>query len=435
MVLIALSLVIAVGSPASALDVKVTGKAEVAGYWEITRAMAPSEEKAEKYYSTFIQIDPVFKIADGLSLVTRFEGLKRVVGREAIGSETTVGRNSANDENFAMKRGYISARILGGTLDAGYMGAGQTGTQFMDYDADVFRIKYTYSTGPLTVQVYTEKAEENSLGATTYSESDKDKYGIVPVYKWSAGEIGAQFQWYRNNDQEQAAATPYRSNYYLAAPWFKATYGPLYVEGEINYHFGKAAEYLDGTTQDKDYDSFNYYLMGKYTFGPAYVGAQIARVQGQDPSKGDEVNAAPAPASESAIIYQPTLVLWNDWTNRWSNQALGTTTGTFGNISNANAYYVNNAMLYQVMAGYKPIPKLSIDASFTMALADEKPAGYDSDKYGNEFDIKATYKIYDNLSYMLAFGYLWTGDYFKGTSPANEVGDDWLLMHRLTLNF
>ena len=67
--------------------------------------------------------------------------------------------------------------------------------------------------------------------------------------------------------------------------------------------------------------------------------------------------------------------------------------------------------------------------------ADKKPANYVSDKYGYEADVTATYKIYDNLSYMLGAGYLWTGDYFKGTSDANQVGNDYILLNQLTLNF
>jgi hypothetical protein len=54
---------------------------------------------------------------------------------------------------------------------------------------------------------------------------------------------------------------------------------------------------------------------------------------------------------------------------------------------------------------------------------------------GLEFDVTAKYKIYDNLTYMVGAGYLWTGDYFKGTNSANAVGNDYLLMNRLSLSF
>jgi hypothetical protein len=60
---------------------------------------------------------------------------------------------------------------------------------------------------------------------------------------------------------------------------------------------------------------------------------------------------------------------------------------------------------------------------------------FDSDKYGTELDITGSYKIYDNLTYMVGFGYLWVGDYFKGYDVNAKTRDNYLLTHRLTLNF
>jgi len=54
---------------------------------------------------------------------------------------------------------------------------------------------------------------------------------------------------------------------------------------------------------------------------------------------------------------------------------------------------------------------------------------------GIEFDVTAKYKIYDNLTYMVGAGYLWTGDYFKKGVSTAKVGNDYILMNRLTLSF
>jgi hypothetical protein len=93
--------------------------------------------------------------------------------------------------------------------------------------------------------------------------------------------------------------------------------------------------------------------------------------------------------------------------------------------------------MWQVFVGMKPVPKLDLKASFTMAQADKDGAatGWVSKDYGNELDITATYKIYDNLSYMIGFAYLWAGDYFKGTDSSKGVDNDYLLTHKLTLTF
>jgi len=74
-------------------------------------------------------------------------------------------------------------------------------------------------------------------------------------------------------------------------------------------------------------------------------------------------------------------------------------------------------------------------ASLSYASADKKPVGYVGGSYGWEIDVTGTYKITNNLSYMLGVGYLFTGDYFKGTASTGEVGDNYLLINKLTLTF
>ena len=91
-------------------------------------------------------------------------------------------------------------------------------------------------------------------------------------------------------------------------------------------------------------------------------------------------------------------------------------------------------MLYNVFAGFNPTPKINVEGAVSYMTVDKKPNAFDSDKLGWEADIKASYKIYDNLTYMVGAGYFWTGDYFKGSTNA-QTGNDYLLMNQLTLNF
>ena len=96
--------------------------------------------------------------------------------------------------------------------------------------------------------------------------------------------------------------------------------------------------------------------------------------------------------------------------------------------------YIDNVILGQLYAGYKPIPKMNIKASVTYAKADETVTGQD-DEYGTEVDVIASYKIFDNLEYMVGAAYFFAGDYFKGTTAAATIDDNYMLMHKLTLKF
>lgn len=52
-----------------------------------------------------------------------------------------------------------------------------------------------------------------------------------------------------------------------------------------------------------------------------------------------------------------------------------------------------------------------------------------------EVDLIATYRITNNLSYMLGGAYLFTGGYFKGMDATAKVSDNYLLINKLTLTF
>jgi hypothetical protein len=95
-----------------------------------------------------------------------------------------------------------------------------------------------------------------------------------------------------------------------------------------------------------------------------------------------------------------------------------------------------NAWFGQGRVGVKPIPGLDTMLSVSYAQADKKPTGFTGGTYGTEVDLTGTYKITNNLSYMLGFGYLSTGNYFKGKDKgSNKVDDDYMLMNKLTLTF
>ena len=104
----------------------------------------------------------------------------------------------------------------------------------------------------------------------------------------------------------------------------------------------------------------------------------------------------------------------NDDLNTWSGG-----TGKHNQPRRRHQQEAQRAARPGVRRFHSPTPKLNLGASVTWAKVNEKQTIVD-DKLGTEFDVTATYKIYDNLSYMVGAGYLLTGDYFKGTSPTRR---------------
>ena len=125
------------------------------------------------------------------------------------------------------------------------------------------------------------------------------------------------------------------------------------------------------------------------------------------------------------------MILWNYDLGRW-NGALGGQNG----VTTAGAYNSDNVLAWQIFAGIKPVPKLDVKASFTNASMEQNVVNNQLSKsIGNELDLSATYKIYDNLTYMVGFGYLWAGDAFKGSNAGATIDNDYLVTHKLTLSF
>lgn len=145
--------------------------------------------------------------------------------------------------------------------------------------------------------------------------------------------------------------------------------------------------------------------------------------------------------------WNPTLLLFNNQRQYWAGTIYG------NNLTNTSMNYISqqynlndtgmyNAWFFQGRVGFRPNDKLDIMASVSYAAADSKTLmgapDAASSEYGTEIDIVGTYKLTNNLSYMAGFGYLFTGDYFKGCEEAfgpAEVSDDYMLINKLTLTF
>ncbi len=96
---------------------------------------------------------------------------------------------------------------------------------------------------------------------------------------------------------------------------------------------------------------------------------------------------------------------------------------------------MTNAYFAQLRGGIRPVDKLDIMASVSYAIADKTPASYWVDReYGYEVDLTATYKITNNLSYMLGGGYWFVGDFYKGQT-SEDVNDNFMVINKLTLTF
>jgi hypothetical protein len=437
-------LVLAFSTTVFALDVKFSGEFYVAGMYldktslqKDTATTGPSTA----FYFQRLRVRTDFVVSPGLTLITRFDAMERAWGAARFAPGTALAVDSAGttaeNENIAFDWAYINYMSPIGMFEVGYMNDGSTGTIFGNSLVPAGRIKYAYIMGPFRVNLDITQVKDQSLTAkfTTISAADADnvKYGLEGVYSWKNGLAGAKATYYRYAEKRPAtAATPNHNmlTYTLLTPYTIFKIGPVDIQAEFNYAFGNT-KYEDGFADsngqtDIKLENISGWIDAMATFGPVYFGGTFAYVSGDNPDTKDKQEGGTLNGGRD---WNPCLILFNFYDRGYWVGALA------GNGTSTNIGPMTNAFFYQGRFGMKPTDKWDIMASLAYSNADKKPTGFGSDQYGYELDVTATYKITNNLSYMLGVGYLWAGDYFKGTAPASSVANDYMLINKLTLTF
>lgn len=437
LVLLSLGLIMAFSVSAYAVDVKFSGQMYAAGmHVNRTNLDDAGDGTTTSFYFQRLRMFADFIVAPGVSLKTRFDIMERVWGATRTASSTSLQSRSmgttAENENIAFDRAYIQYDSPYGSFQVGARSAGTWGTVFGDSEGPAWRIFYSSPVfaGGFGVLAVIQKAAENSNNinntAQNAADRDKDVYLAALTYTQKSWNTGLLYVYYLYADN-RSAGTPYKQKYHLLQPYVKANIGPVALQAEIGYAFGKYMEYENaGTTTGEKADSLAGWIDATATFGPVYVGASFAYAQGDKDANDDKTQNI----LNGGTDWSPTLIMYNEDRATWfsSNFTSSYAATGFGGT-------MTNAYFYQVRAGVKPVEKLDVMASVSFAQADVTPANYVSKDYGYEIDVTGTYKITNNLSYMLGFGYLITGDYFKGTSSANKVKNDYLVINKLTLTF
>jgi len=435
-ILLSLGLITAFSTSAMALDVKFSGEFYAAGmYLDKTNLKkdSGSDGISTAFYYQRLRVRTDFVVSPGLTLITRFDAMERVWGgaRSSVPTVTTNDVDSAGtraeNENIAFDWAYINYQSPIGIFDVGIMNDGATGTIFGNSYAPAGRIKYSYTIGPVTLNAAYTKVKDQSYSVVTSSittDADNDKYGIEGVYKWKDGLAGVQVNYYRYAEKKPPT-TSYKIAYTLFTPYAIAKIGPVALQAELNYALGKYREY-DSGIGDMKLENLTGWIDATAAFGPIYFGGIFAYVSGDDPNTTDKSEGGTLNGGRD---WNPCLILFNYYDRTyWVGGLDGQGTAT-------NSGPMTNAYFFQGRVGVKPTADLDIMASLSYSTADKIPTGFGSDVYGYEVDVTGTYKITNNLFYMLGVGYLFAGDYFKGTAINSSVRDDYMVINKLTLTF
>jgi len=432
-VFFALSLVLAFTMPAMATDVEVSGSYYVRGWYDANSSLN-EESTPNALYQQRFRISAIFKVARGLKLTTRMDAMEITWGEAPTGGNHANGyTNEATSWSVEMTKLDFATKF--GLISAGIWDTNTWGLDFGNNSYTVGAINLMAPVGKFLLVAKIEKAIEKDakiINGDKYDDNDQDNYIAAVVYRTPSLTAGLLYKYIRNAANRDLSPTlGFPSGMLVTidvlSPYFKWKAGDLYAEGQLYWLKGDYTK-EDGAfypAGDTEVEGLDWYVMAKYKIAAFTVGGLVAYAQGDDPNT-TKTNEGGLSAGWD---WNPCLILWNDDFNYKAGGALGHVAGSTTNGE------MSNAWIYQVFAEATPMDKLSVKTSYSYAKADEKPTGFVDTDYGTELDISANYKIYDNLDYMVGFGYFWAGDYYKGTGAAEKIDDTYLLVNKLTLSF
>jgi hypothetical protein len=463
--LLSIGLIMVFSTSAHAVDVQFSGSIYIAGLYldktYLQKDPGSGAPPSTAFFYQRLRVKTDFVISPGLSVVTRFDALERVWGgrRSApgidpadidyyhapywfVGDHAMSAGTQAENENIAFDWAYIQYASPVGLFRVGYQEDGTWGTIFGDTSFVNPRIYWELQLGNWTVNAAIVKLLDNSYTATnnvphygmTYqSDADSDKYLAGVIYKWKSGEAGLQGSYIRSAMNRVGGSHESESlvvSLYELTPYAKAKIGSVDIQAELIYVFG-SLKYDTAVGNDYKIESLAGWIDATVKLGMVYFGGSVAYVSGDDPDTFEKIEGEFISGGRN---WDPCLILFNyNDRGKW----VGPIWGYAGSVDLGMG--VMNAWLFQGRIGVKPIPKLDILASVTYATVDKKESLMGNEitgsTYGTEVDLTATYKITNNLTYMLGGGYLFTGDYFKGIGSLGATVNSFLLINKLTLTF
>ncbi len=428
-ILFALGLVFAFSAPVMATDVEVSGSYYVRGWYD-TNSSLNSEATANQLYQQRLRVYATFKVARGLKLTTKMDALEIVWGEAVTGGSHDAGyTNEAT--SWSVEKSRLDFATKYGLFSAGIWDTNTWGLGFGNNSYSVGSLMWMAPVGKVLLLAKIEKAIERDakpIGGDAYADYDQDNFVLAAIYRTPALTAGLLYKYVRNaayRDLNVGVPYGFMVTVDVISPYFQYKAGNLYLEGQVYWDKGSYDKEDGSYYANTEIEGLDGYLMGKYKMDAFTVGGFAAFARGDDPSTSTTNEGA----LSAGWDWNPCLILWNDDFNYKAGGALGHVAGAMTNGE------MSNAWIYQVFAEMAPSDKLAVKASASYAKADEKPTGFVDDEYGTEFDVSASYKIYDNLEYMVGFGYLIAGDFYKGTCTTNQIDDTYLLVNKLTLSF
>lgn len=389
------------------------------------------EAPNDDYWNHEFVIKPVIKVNDKISMKAKIYLAADKFGQNDAGATAVdqTGNEISVHHLFMEYKSPIGMVRLGRTSAGLWQGA------FLSSDANGNRIMYFPNWLPENIGacVFIQKMQENdSVAGNDLVDADQDLYEASAWYKTKDLVAALGYDFY---DMNQAATSDYTRH--RIKGYYNQNMGNIYAEMEFSYDWGTMDWDAIGV-DDTDISTLALMADVGMKMDKLDVGMMFIYASGDDDtSDNDNESAMTHVYGGLGEQFQPYTVLTGRHTGMLSQD--------FNGVNADMAFH--GIMSLGVHADFAVTDKLSLNTAIAYAMADTDEVTVApgvtfeiDDEYGWEIDLGASYKLMDNLTYSVNFGYLMTGDFFEGyelagVGPFGDAEDIYVLNHRLSMEF
>ncbi|MFZ5798202.1 MAG: porin family protein [Desulfobulbaceae bacterium] len=379
---------------------------------------SPIGENDDWYEHTF-QLYPTLVVNDKVSMKADIRLIDRVT---VWGSQDDTA--TADGGNMSIDKAWLLYDSPAGLIEVGRRPAGAWRGAFVNNATKADRIMWWVpKMDNFKAYAFLQKSEEADGYVGWADDADNDYYEVAGGYEAEAMKFWLGLGYTR--DQSQILWVDSLGNFSVQdvddQDWWR-------LKGEadiaINETFGMLAEF-DYKTGDKrdgatDVDGFAFMLSGTGKFDALTAALTYAYISGADGN--DEAYDS---ANGTGWDFEPLYILTGTATNVLNGYRGPNFGGSLARTAGAH--------LLVGSADYAASEDLTLHGAVGWGQADEAPGILD-DSYGWEVNLGMAYKLYDNLTYELHFGWWATGDFFE-LGGLTETEDVMLLSHHLSMKF
>ncbi|MBW2630157.1 MAG: hypothetical protein JRC90_00050 [Deltaproteobacteria bacterium] len=370
------------------------------GSYDLTRV----DTRTRLYYTA--------KFSDNFKFVNKFE-------MDAVWGDSVYGDIGADGVSVEVKNSYADFTLSSMNFKIGVQGLGfARGFLFSD---DAAAAVVTYKGDGITVPFTWIKAYEGGKG-TDYNDYDVDYYAINPAISLNGVTIKPLVMYMTSKDaQEWTSTSPYADFdlWFLGAD-IDAKLGAAKVWFTGVYETGSADPW-DGGSVDYSFSGYVVAAGASAPVGPVSAHGQFFTISGDDDGLDMDVDNFWVPKGQCYY-----------WSEIMGNGIFDEQTPA--NVPKYNA--LSNITAINAGVSFKATPKLTLTGDLWYAKLNEDDINGEN-SLGTEVDLKANYKIMDNLSLDVVAAYLFVGDaIYKQMSPsAPEQENAYEVGTRLSLSF